>query len=86
MNDNNLNFDNELGSKVYEQKYELHFNKIKSDKSKAQVNFLGDVDLLAILNTYKTMTGETQKSLIQRAVYEVVKREHPEWFEKLKVE
>lgn len=83
MSNNDLKFDNELGKRVYEQNYEVHFSKIKNDKSKAQVNFLGDADLLAVLNTYKTMTGETQKSLIQRAVYELVKREYPVWFDRL---
>lgn len=85
MSDKNkdLKLDNVLGDKVYENNFEVYFEKFKINKSASQVNFLGDTDLWAIMSTYKTMTTETQKSLIQRAVYKLAKQEHPEWFKKL---
>lgn len=75
-----------MGNEIYKNKLKIYKEKFKKNKSSSQINFLGDAEFWSVLSTYKTLNDETQKSLIQRAVYKLVTEEMPHWFEDLKIE
>lgn len=72
-----------LGNQIFKEKQNTYKSLFVENKSKSQVNFLGDADFWAVVATYKFMTGITQKDLIQKAVYEMAKKEYPNFFEGL---
>lgn len=74
---------NDLRKDIFEDKRITYKALFTKNKSKSQVNFLGDSDFWAVIATYKFMEGITQKDFIQKAVYEKAKREYPEYFENL---
>ena len=70
----------DFNKKLYNQNLKIFTEKKgKSKKNGFQVSFLSNSEeIVAIIATMKTITGESQKQFIEEAIKEKAKRDYPE--------
>lgn len=71
---------NSIGKEIFKDKIKYFQDKFEKNKNSSQVNFLGDVNFWAMLDTINSIENTPKRTFIHDAVKEKALKEFPEWF------